>query len=45
MHPAKSSRPKAISPDEAAGIMHAHLADINARRRSPLTELKNAFLC
>jgi len=33
--PRKSSRPKAISPDEAAGIMLAQLADINARRRSP----------
>ena len=31
----KSSRPKTISPDEAAGIMLAHLADINTRRGSP----------
>jgi nucleoside-diphosphate-sugar epimerase len=30
----KSSRPKAISADEAAGIMLAHLVDINARSRS-----------
>jgi nucleoside-diphosphate-sugar epimerase len=33
--PWKLSRPKTISPDEAAGIMLAQLADINVRRGSP----------
>jgi putative NADH-flavin reductase len=33
--PFKSARPKVVSPDEAAGIMLAQLADVDAWRRSP----------
>jgi putative NADH-flavin reductase len=34
-NPSKSARPRAISPDEAAGIMLAHIANFNERRSSP----------